>query len=103
MQRKRCLPAAASCLIILLAGQPAIAQAAPVVPGSGETRALPHKGMSMTQVEHSFGQPDKVLSAVGTPPITRWIYEGYTVYFDHAHVIHAVSHAAAGGSTPPAR
>lgn len=103
MHRKSRLPAAACCLIILLVGQPAIAPAAPA-PGIGDARALPHKGMSMTQVERSFGQPAKVLAAVGTPPITRWVYEGYTVYFDRDHVVHAVSHTAAvGGEALTAR
>lgn len=91
MRNNHYLPAAACCLIIALAT--CSVSAAPGPHSSGEAGAKPRKGMSMTEVERSFGQPGKVLSPVGTPPITRWIYEGYTVYFDHAYVIHTVEHA----------
>lgn len=97
MHGKRCLPAIACCLIMMLTGQGA-ASAAPVIPEGG-TAAAPSKGMSMAQVERSFGQPGKVLSAVGEPPITRWVYRGYTVYFDRNHVVHSVTERDA----PPAR
>ena len=30
----------------------------------------------------------------GKPPITRWDYDGFSVYFEHQHVIHAVATAA---------
>jgi hypothetical protein len=95
MRRKACL-SVASYLIIMLGGLGAAAQATPAASAGENAEALPHKGMSMTQVEHSFGQPGTVLDAVGSPPITRWIYEGYTVYFDQTYVIHSVPH-----STPP--
>lgn len=52
----------------------------------------PSKGMSMTQVERQYGQPAEKSAAVGQPPISRWTYDGYTVYFEHSHVIHAVTH-----------
>jgi hypothetical protein len=50
----------------------------------------PSRGMSMTAVESRFGQPTTRHSAVGQPPITRWDYPGYSVYFEHQFVIHAV-------------
>jgi hypothetical protein len=28
--------------------------------------------------------------AVGEPPISRWEYTGYTVYFEHDLVLHSV-------------
>lgn len=93
MRNTRYLPAVACCLIIAFAACSASAAPGPHSRESGQAAAMPHKGMSMTEVERSFGQPGKVLSPVGTPPITRWIYEGYTVYFDHSYVIHAVEHA----------
>jgi hypothetical protein len=46
--------------------------------------------MTMTAVEQSFGKPVEILPAVGTPPITRWIYPTCTVYFEHQYVIHSV-------------
>ena len=46
--------------------------------------------MSMTAVESRFGQPATRHNAVGQPPITRWDYPGFAVYFEHQYVIHAV-------------
>jgi hypothetical protein len=51
----------------------------------------PRRGMSMTAVESRFGQPATRHSAVGQPPITRWDYPGFAVYFEHQFVIHAVA------------
>ncbi len=50
----------------------------------------PAHGATMTQVRTQFGEPAQSLSAVGEPPITRWVYDGFTVYFEHDKVIHAV-------------
>lgn len=50
----------------------------------------------MANVEHIFGAPQEKLPAVpdpGTklhPPITRWIYPGYVVYFEYNYVVHTV-------------
>ena len=49
-------------------------------------------GMSMDQVNNQFGAPGEKYAAVGEPPITRWVYDHYTVYFEHDHVIHSVLH-----------
>jgi hypothetical protein len=55
---------------------------------------LPKRGTSMTAVEAKFGAPRTKHAAVGSPPITRWEYENFNVYFEHQHVVHAV---ASGG------
>lgn len=52
--------------------------------------AMPEKGMRMDQVKAQFGKPREVLSPVGKPPITRWVYDGYTVYFEYSYVINSV-------------
>lgn len=52
--------------------------------------AHPARGMTMQQVEARFGQPAQRRAAVGTPPITRWEYADFIVYFEYRHVIHAV-------------
>ncbi len=57
--------------------------------GSSE-RELPRRGLTMRQVEQRFGTPQERIPAVGKPPITRWRYPGYTVYFEYQHVLHAV-------------
>lgn len=52
----------------------------------------PYRGMNMSQVETQFGHPNQNLAPAGTPPIARWIYEGFTVYFEDQYVIHSVQH-----------
>jgi len=52
----------------------------------------PTKGMTMDSVTAKFGAPDEEIDAVGEPPITRWKYDGYTVYFEHNRVIHSAVH-----------
>lgn len=55
-------------------------------------------GLSMAQIVKRFGQPSKKRAPdprVGTkyqPPITRWDYPGFTVYFEHGIAIHLVKH-----------
>jgi len=50
----------------------------------------PTKGQPMTQVKALFGAPVKTYPAIGKPPITRWSYPKFSVYFEHQHVIHSV-------------
>lgn len=50
----------------------------------------PTRGMSMVQVEQRFGEPEQRWPAVGEPPISRWTYPRYTVYFEHDRVLNAV-------------
>jgi hypothetical protein len=50
----------------------------------------PRRGMTMTTVERRWGAPENRSSAVGQPPITRWDYPGFTVFFEYQHVVHAV-------------
>jgi hypothetical protein len=53
----------------------------------------PKRGVTMSQVEAKFGQPVTKHDAVGQPPITRWDYPGFSVFFEHDRVIHAVTTA----------
>ena len=50
----------------------------------------PRSGQSKEQVEARFGQPTRMTAAVGDPPISRWEYPAFVVYFEYDHVIHAV-------------
>lgn len=61
-------------------------------PNSTDGVPRPRSGASMAQVSAQFGEPTSVKEAVGEPPITRWIYPGYTVYFEHQHVVNVVVH-----------
>ncbi|NNF40504.1 MAG: hypothetical protein HKN64_03930 [Woeseiaceae bacterium] len=56
---------------------------------SGEAR--PTRGMSQNSVQSRFGSPVTVRAAVGDPPITRWEYKDFVVFFEHDRVIHAVT------------
>ena len=51
---------------------------------------LPIRGMNMANVEHIFGTPIQKYDAVGKPPITRWDYPDYVVYFEYNMVLHTV-------------
>ncbi|MDJ0917283.1 MAG: hypothetical protein QNJ05_05920 [Woeseiaceae bacterium] len=50
----------------------------------------PTRGMSEASVEAKFGSPKSKQAAVGEPPISRWEYDGFVVYFEYDKVIHAV-------------
>jgi hypothetical protein len=52
--------------------------------------ATPARGMTMEQVATKFGTPVTKVPAVGKPPISRWEYPGFIVYFESDHVIHSV-------------
>ena len=64
--------------------------------------ATPARGMTMDQVATKFGAPVSKVPAVGKPPISRWEYPGFVVYFEADHVIHSVvaSPATASPATP---
>ena len=53
--------------------------------------ARPSRGMTMQRVESAFGAPSSRHAAVGEPPITRWEYPEFVVFFEHQHVIHSVA------------
>lgn len=52
----------------------------------------PRAGTSMAGVRAAYGEPSSIREAVGDPPITRWIYPQYTVYFEYDRVIEVVVH-----------
>lgn len=52
--------------------------------------ATPTRGMTMDQVATKFGTPVTKVPSVGKPPISRWEYPGFVVYFEADHVIHSV-------------
>jgi len=51
----------------------------------------PGRGMKMERVESAFGAPTSRVAAIGEPPIARWEYPGFTVYFEHDTVLHTVA------------
>jgi hypothetical protein len=74
----------ASADVLLLEGM----QSAPAI-------QTPHNGLNMGQVRQQFGTPLEEQPAVGEPPITRWEYDGFSVFFEHDLVLHSVIHRAA--------
>ena len=50
----------------------------------------PARGQTMGAIEARFGAPQTRHAAVGSPPITRWDYGGYSVFFEYERVIDAV-------------
>jgi hypothetical protein len=82
-------------LLLTLAVVPALAETLlvgdqiQVKPADMET---PTRGQSMQAVETRFGAPQTREAPRGQPPITRWDYNGFSVYFEHQHVIHTVVH-----------
>ena len=49
----------------------------------------PRRGMTMANVESRFGAPTSRVAAIGDPPISRWEYPSFIVYFEYEHVLHA--------------
>ena len=77
------LPTLASADTLSIINQPA---------NSAEGVQRPGRGLTQQQVESSFGSPLEKIDAVGEPPISRWVYDKYTVYFEHEYVIHSAVH-----------
>jgi hypothetical protein len=103
----RCLLAAAACLTMPAFTAVAQDPAAPAQPAAAER---PARGMHMDTVLARWGEPTERLAPVGggstaQPPITRWVYPEFTVYFENSLVIDAVTKrpAPAAAGEPPAQ
>ena len=59
-------------------------------PNSQDGIPRPARGTTMAQVRDRFGPPAQELPWVGDPPISRWIYDDFTVYFENEFVIRSV-------------
>lgn len=101
------LPALLSLLALLACAAPASADTLLVERVQQEPASrLPARGMSMGQVEASFGAPTEKLDPRGGqkrqwPTIHRWVYPGFTVYFETGRVIDAVANRATANETGP--
>ena len=64
----------------------------PVASQASDLQAMtkPRTGSSTESVAKEFGDPVAKGQPVGDPPITRWEYQDYYVFFEYDHVIHAV-------------
>ncbi len=52
----------------------------------------PQNGQKMDNIETQYGTPIEKVMAIGEPPISRWVYSEFTVYFENETVLHAVLH-----------
>jgi hypothetical protein len=57
-----------------------------------ERMDLPKNGYTKAQIEARYGQPEQRHQAVGDPPISRWDYADYSVYFEYDLVLFSVLH-----------
>ncbi len=79
--------------IALLAAFGAVANAETVnMSGAtaGSEDGRPTRGMTQASVESKYGNPVSIEAPVGEPPITRWEYANFVVFFEYDRVIHAV-------------
>lgn len=67
----------------------AIAEA---TPNSADGLPRPTRSMKMATVKDKFGEPLQEHPQVGEPPIARWDYDGYSVFFEHDQVLTTVVH-----------
>ena len=58
--------------------------------GARQDDGRPTRGMTQARVESTYGSPVKREAPVGDPPITRWEYADFVVFFEYDRVIHAV-------------
>ncbi|RDH81457.1 MAG: hypothetical protein DIZ80_15355 [endosymbiont of Galathealinum brachiosum] len=52
---------------------------------------FPRRGMTTDKVENELGRPSEIIPSIGQPPISRWVYDDRTVYFEYSSVIHVVA------------
>ena len=60
--------------------------------GDQQLTQLPQTGESRRSVLERFGLADQEHAPVGQPPITRWDYREFSVYFEYDHVVNSVRH-----------
>ena len=86
------MPIVRTLLILALAvAQPALAETLSTTTGDPAAAAdRPSRGSTMAAVQSHYGEPTTRHAAVGDPPITRWDYPQFSVYFEHDRVLHAV-------------
>lgn len=59
---------------------------------SAESKAgFPQRGLSKAGVAADFGEPQSRGTPVGDPPISRWEYGSFVVFFEYDRVLHSVA------------
>ena len=108
IRRFRAVPALTSLALALLAfAGAASAETLLIQRVQEEPRvALPTRGMNMGQVEARYGAPTSRLDTRGGqkrqwPTINRWVYPGFTVYFEKSKVIDVVANKSDANEIGP--
>jgi hypothetical protein len=57
---------------------------------SDQSPAHPLRGASKASVQSEWGEPRDRRGPVGEPPISRWDYDPFVVYFENDRVVHTV-------------
>lgn len=102
-----CIAALAASAFVLAFAAPASADTLLVDRAQAKSQVqLPARGASAAQVEARFGAPAQRLEPRGGqkrqwPTIHRWVYPGFTVYFERDRVIDAVLNQASATETGP--
>jgi len=106
---KPVLLAAAACVGLLGLAAPRAQADTLLIERVGAARGmdLPRRGASMAAVEARYGAPVEKFAPVGggsksMPPITRWSYPTFSVYFENSHVVDAVVNKASPLEIGPA-
>ncbi len=73
--------------MLLSCGLPAVAARADVLLiealRAADGRNLPCNGLTTAKVRQRWGEPSKIHAPVGQPPISRWVYPEFSVYFEY--------------------
>jgi len=78
-------------LLALSAATPALAETLSTDTGNpAASGGNPNRGSTMAAVQGRFGEPTQRHATIGNPPITRWDYPQFSVYFENDRVLHAV-------------
>lgn len=87
------MPIVASLGLLALLAHPALAADTLSIPvgQQGAGLSLPQHGESRAQVLETHGLPAREHPPVGQPPITRWDYAPFSVYFEYDHVVSSVA------------
>lgn len=79
-------------LIVLCSAAQADTIRIPIGQQGHDQQTAPSRGDSKNRVLDQFGLADEEHPPVGHPPITRWDYRYFSVYFEGDRVINSVAH-----------
>ena len=51
---------------------------------------LPQRGETKRQVLKTMGEPQEKYAVIGDPPISRWVYADFVLYFEKNLLLHSV-------------